>query len=172
VHLPLFSWRYQNSLLFRDVVSISGYNLISFILAVFEKGATLCFGGHLKCPPIFGTGMFIFTDHRPVINKLLNTKWEWSPSSTSGATEEHIYACMHTYIHKHIYTYIHKHIYTYIHACMHTYTHACIHTYINTCINTHMLTYTHACIHTYIHTYIHTHTLTYAHTHVHAYMLT
>jgi hypothetical protein len=44
-------------------------------MSCFEKIAILCFGAHFK-GPIFGDGMFRFSGHQPMMDELLNTKYE------------------------------------------------------------------------------------------------
>jgi hypothetical protein len=83
----LFWWRYTNSLLFRERVSINCGYLINVFRTVFEK--IILFLTVWRAPN-FGAGLFIFVGHRPLMDKLLNDEYEQKPFNRSGPSETYV----------------------------------------------------------------------------------
>jgi hypothetical protein len=83
--------------LFREIVSTNYCIFIKIVKAVLEEVTFLCFGPILRAH-IFGAIMFTFTGHLPVIDKLLNTQYEWYSYTCLSTSERHIHSYIHMYI--------------------------------------------------------------------------
>lgn len=80
LHVPLFSWR------FHQYGFIYGAGLYRFskrnqnLCSLSEEIVIFLWGGSTWRVPKFGCRMSVFTGHRPVVDKLLNTEYEWNPA--------------------------------------------------------------------------------------------
>jgi hypothetical protein len=82
---------------FREMMSMIFCNLIKIVWVIFEKTAIL-FWGPIYRVPVLGARMLIFTAYWPVIDELLNTKFELNLSNCSGISYTHTRAhtpCAH-----------------------------------------------------------------------------